>query len=322
MKELSRYAEFIEQGLTAVDFPKEPTGLYDPLRYFLKIKGKRIRPILTLMGAQLFGCEIEKVLPQALAVEVFHNFTLVHDDIMDDAPLRRNHATVHEKWNRDVAILSGDMLLIKAYKLLGNLDPVLLPEAFDLLNDTSKELCEGQQFDLDFEQRNDVSVAEYQEMIRLKTSVLLGCALKMGAIVAGASEQDKEYIYHFGQEIGVAFQIQDDILDLYADTETFGKQVGGDVIANKKTLLHLTACTCATKEQLEILQQLQSEEDLELKVNRTRELFDTLKIREKCQEKMQFHYDSAKQALSKINVSEDRKVPLMKLAEYMMNRDV
>ena len=211
--------------------------------------------------------------------------------------------------------------MIKAYQLLGNIDPKLLPAAFELFNKTAVEVCEGQQMDMDFEERSDVSIDEYIEMIRLKTSVLLGCALEIGAIVAEASEEDREAIYNFGQHIGIAFQIQDDILDLYADPDKFGKQVGGDVIANKKTLLHLTALKNATKEQLEVMKQLQKEQNLVLKVDRTRRLFDQLGVRAICEERMQKHYNIAMESLKKVQVEDAQKKKLVGLADFLMNRD-
>ncbi|MFT5777527.1 MAG: geranylgeranyl diphosphate synthase type II [Crocinitomicaceae bacterium] len=321
MNPLKAYTERIEAGLIALDFPVSPERLYDPIRYFLTIGGKRIRPMLTILSAELFGSTEAIVLPQALAIEVFHNFTLIHDDIMDAAPLRRNQQTVHAKWNQDIAILSGDVLLIKGYQLLGKIQPQQLPAAFELFNTTAVEVCEGQQMDMDFEERSDVSIDEYIEMIRLKTSVLLGCALELGAIVAEASEADRKAIYKFGQHIGVAFQIQDDILDLYADPEKFGKQVGGDVISNKKTILYLTALQKASPEQHESLKQLYQEDDLLLKVDRTRSLFDQMNVKSECQNRMTEHYQIALTALESISIDADRKTPLQKLASYLMLRD-
>ncbi len=322
MFELKEYTSFIESHLDEIDTPYEPKDLYDPIRYFLNIGGKRIRPILTLLGAELFGMRKEDVVPQALSVEVFHNFTLIHDDIMDEAPLRRNQPTVHEKWNTNVAVLSGDVMLIKAYQLLCKAPPEKLPEVLELFNNTAVEVCEGQQLDMDFESRNDVTIAEYIEMIRLKTSVLLGAALNLGAIVAGASTEDKKHLYSFGQNIGIAFQIQDDILDLYADPEKFGKQVGGDVIANKKTVLQLTAVANANQAQREILKQLQNETDLTLKINKTRTLFNQVKAKEDCQEMMQMYYSRAKQSLEKISVSDEKKTKLLQLGSFLMDREI
>jgi len=322
MFKLQEYTSFIEDHLDEIETPATPADLYDPFRYLLSIGGKRIRPILTLLGAELFGMPKEDAISQALSVEVFHNFTLVHDDIMDEAPLRRNMPTVHEKWNTNVAVLSGDVMLIKAYQILCKADPKFLPEILELFNNTAIEVCEGQQLDMDFEARENVTIAEYIEMIRLKTSVLLGAALNLGAIVAGASKEDKKHLFSFGQNIGIAFQIQDDILDLYADPEKFGKQVGGDVISNKKTILHLTAVSNSTKEQREILKQLQAEKNIELKINRTRQLFDQLKAKEQCKERMDAYYEQAKQDLAKISTSDASKQNLLELASYLMDREI
>lgn len=322
MVELKAYTAFIEEHLERLEIPTQPNRLYEPISYFLQIGGKRIRPILTLLGAELFGVSKEKVIAQALSVEVFHNFTLIHDDIMDAAPLRRNRMTVHEKWNTNIGILSGDVMLIRAFQLLSDIAPQHLPEALALFNKTAIEVCEGQQYDMDFEVRDDVTLHEYIEMIRLKTSVLLGSALKLGAIVAGASEEDKNALYEFGQHIGLAFQIQDDILDLYADPEKFGKQVGGDVIANKKTMLYLSAITKASKSQREILLQLQKESNLEIKILRTRELFDHLNVREDCETQMEDHYTLAVNALEKVNAPNENKKSLLALARLLMNREI
>lgn len=321
MEALKNYTALIEQELAKDQFPQSPTELYDPLRYFLKLGGKRIRPVLTLLSSELFGSTAEKALPQALAIEVFHNFTLIHDDIMDEAPTRRKMPTVHEKWNTNIAILSGDVLLIKAYQLLAQAEADKLPEILEVFNTTSVEVCEGQQMDMNFEDRMDVSISEYVEMIRLKTSVLLGGALEIGAIVAGASKEDRKRIYDFGQYLGIAFQIQDDILDLYADPDKFGKMVGGDVVANKKTLLYLMAAGNANSEQQEILKQLQNEENIELKISRTRELFDHLGAKEKCREAMLSYQDKAMEALKGINVPEDKKAGMISLADFLLNRN-
>ena len=322
MFKLTPYTSYIEENLQKIELPKSPADLYDPLRYFLTIGGKRVRPVLTLLAAELFGADKSEALPQALCIEVFHNFTLIHDDIMDEAPIRRNQPTIHAKWHQNAAILSGDVLFIKAYQLLADIDPAKLPEAFDLFNKTGIAVCEGQQYDMSFEERDDVSIHEYIEMIRLKTSVLLGCALTMGAIIANASEKDKKELYIFGENIGIAFQIQDDILDLYADSEKFGKQVGGDVMANKKTILHLTALSKATKEQIEISKQLRNESNIELKVSRTRALFDHLNVKEECKERMQEHYKIALAAMSRVSVPEENKKPLLELAKYLMDREI
>jgi len=322
MLDLKSYTTLIERELEVIDFASSPSNLYDPLRYFLKIGGKRMRPILTLLGAEAFGISKEKALNAALSIEVFHNFSLIHDDIMDDAPLRRGKETVHEKWNNNIAILSGDVLLVKAYQLLAKNEAKALPQLLELFNKTAVEVCEGQQMDMDFESRDDVSIEEYIEMIRLKTSVLLGCALEIGALISGATEQDCSLMYEFGQQVGIAFQIQDDILDLYADPEKFGKQVGGDVMSNKKTMLLLKAYEIANEVQKNELNYLLEESDMELKVEKVKILFDTLNIRETCKGIMNDHYEKAKVAISQISITEDKKKPLLELAAYLMEREV
>ena len=322
MLNLKSYADLIEDELNNIQLPNSPIELYDPITYFLQIGGKRIRPILTLLAAELFSLEKTNVIPQALAIEIFHNFTLIHDDIMDLAPLRRNQLTVHEKWDNNVAILTGDALMIIAYQHLGRIKLEFLPEAFESFNKTALEVCEGQQMDMDFETRNDVTIHEYIEMIRLKTSVLLGAALHLGAVVSKASASDKEALRVFGENIGIAFQIQDDILDLYADPSKFGKQIGGDVIANKKTILQLTAITKANSEQIDIINQLQSEENLDFKISRTKELFDHLNVKHDCVELMEKHYTIAINALESINVSQKNKEPLVELAKFLITRDL
>jgi len=321
MQEISAYTVLIEKEIAQLDFPLTPSNLYDPLRYFMQLGGKRMRPILTLLGAELFGEKKENAINAALSVETFHNFSLIHDDIMDEAPLRRNQSTVHEKWNQNIAILSGDVLFVKAFQLLAKHDSKHLSYLLDLFNKTALEVCEGQQMDMDFETRTDVSIDEYIEMIRLKTSVLLGCALEMGAIIANASENDKRHLYEFGQNIGIAFQIQDDILDLYADPEKFGKQVGGDVISNKKTLLNLKAIELASSTQKEQLTQLSLSVDFDNKIKVTTEIYNAIGARAACEVVMQKHYEIALKALDAIEVAASQKIPLIKLAESLMQRE-
>ena len=322
MQSIQYYSQIVEKGIGNVQFPISPSNLYDPLRYFLVLGGKRMRPVLTLMATDAFGVDFNKSLPAALSVELFHNFSLIHDDIMDEAPVRRGQATVHKKWNQNIAILSGDVLLVKAYQELAKQDPKIVSELLHIFNKTAVEVCEGQQMDMDFENRKDVTITEYIEMIRLKTSVLLGCALEMGAIVAETSKENKELIYEFGQHVGIAFQIQDDILDLYADPEKFGKQVGGDVICNKKTLLLLKAFELANDFQKDELAVLLNEEDAEFKVTAVRNLFDSIGVKEICKGIMQEHYSIAKEALAKINIPDEKKKPLLELAAYLMDREI
>ena len=241
MQFLEKYSSIIELELSQLKLPSNPSNLYDPVRYFLGLGGKRIRPILTLMASEHFGGSFEKALPAAISVELFHNFTLVHDDIMDEAPSRRNQPTVHQKWNQNIGILSGDLLLIKSYEQLQSYSPEIQSELLQLLNKTAVEVCEGQQMDMDFEKLNKISIADYLEMIRLKTSVLLGAALGIGAIVEERSKEEIDSLYQFGVNLGIAFQIQDDILDLYGDTEKVGKIKGGDILNKKKSILTLMA---------------------------------------------------------------------------------
>lgn len=321
MIDLKAYTELVERKLSELSLPAKPGNLYDPLRYLLNIGGKRVRPILTLLGAELFGVSNDKVINQALAVELFHNFTLIHDDIMDEAPLRRGQSTVHEKWGNNTAILSGDVLMIYAYEQLSLGANDHLKDLFERFNRTAIEVCEGQQMDMDFETREDVTPSEYVEMIRLKTSVLLGCALEFGAIMAGASSEDRKHLYDFGVHVGLAFQIQDDILDLYADPEKFGKQVGGDVLADKKTLLFLLAKDNATDSQIAELNALKFETDPAIKVEKTRSLFDDINARGLCEAEKANHYEEALRSLELINVDPARKNKLKGLAAYLLERD-
>lgn len=322
MNDLAPLVEVIEKELNTLNLPAQPEKLYDPLRYFLKIGGKRIRPALVVLGEQLFNPGSKGAVSQAVAIELFHNFTLIHDDIMDNAPLRRGQETVHEKWDQNIAILSGDALLIKAYQKLAENAAEHLADLLEVFNRTALEVCEGQQMDMDFEERIDVSISEYIEMIRLKTSVLLGGALEIGAIMGDASESDRKHLKQFGENIGIAFQIKDDILDLYADPDKFGKQVGGDVIANKKTILFLSALSVASGPQREVLKQLLNETNIDLKLTRTKEIFEHLNVRSICQERMDEHYQKALAGLEKINVSADNKIALNSLAQYLIERDL
>jgi geranylgeranyl diphosphate synthase, type II len=312
----------LEEKINGLSFPQNPSDLYDPLRYFMTLGGKRTRPLLTLLAAELFGSPGEKAMNAALAIELFHNFTLIHDDIMDEAPLRRGKETVHTKWNSNVGILSGDVLFVKAFERLADNDTRYLPDLLEVFNRTATEVCEGQQLDMDFEKMENVSVEQYIEMIRLKTSVLLGAALEMGAIIADASAEDKRLVYSFGVGVGIAFQLQDDILDLYADPDKFGKQVGGDILSNKKTFLLIKAQELASDEQQvrlnTILNHLQGQE----KIQEARKLFDELGVKELAREKMEHYHKNAMQSLQKINVPTEAKQDLIGIATYLMNRDI
>ncbi len=322
MEQLKHLQNEIEKALAALKVSHQPQALYEPIRYFLSIGGKRIRPILVLLAARMFNNKREDVLNQALAVELFHNFTLVHDDIMDNAPLRRGIQTIHEKWNPSQAILSGDVLMIVAYQYLMRTDAQFMEALMQSFNKMAIEVCEGQQMDMDFEQRDDVTIPEHIEMIRLKTSVLLGCALEIGAIISEASGNDRKNLYDFGVNIGLAFQIQDDILDVYADAEKFGKQVGGDIISNKKTFLYLTARSNANVTQDAIFEAQMNNSNHAEKVQIIRGLYDELNIRQKSEVAMQEFYEKAMEHLGAISVNQDDKQLLIALSDFLMQREL
>jgi geranylgeranyl diphosphate synthase type II len=317
MNQLKEYSAYVEAQTLKFQFPDQPANLYDPLRYFLTLGGKRMRPILTLMSGQLFDVSKETALPAALAIELFHNFSLIHDDIMDQAPVRRGQPTVHEKWDANHGILSGDVLLVKAYQQLAHYPPQQLSELFNRFNQTAIEVCEGQQMDMDFEKRTDVSEAEYIEMIRLKTSVLLGCALEFGAILGNQGTVERAHLYEFGVDLGIAFQIQDDLLDLYADPLKFGKQVGGDILSNKKTLLLLTALH--TKDTR--VQSLLEMEPNAAKIETAKALFLELKVVAKVEAEMNLYYQKAMTALSQLSMEKSKVLPLIELADFLLNRE-
>ena len=319
---LQKYLNEIDQSVQNFHLPKNPIHLYEPINYILGLGGKRIRPVLTLMACELFQGDFSKAKNASLAVELFHNFSLVHDDIMDEAPLRRGVATVHTKWNKNIALLSGDALLIESYKLLCLYEADLSQNLLHVFNKTASEVCEGQQSDMDFESQQSVSIDEYLEMIRKKTAVLLGCSLKMGAMIGGASTKDANDLYGFGVNLGVAFQLQDDILDVYSDQSKFGKQVGGDIVANKKTYLLLRAYQDANAKQKLQLEKLLNESNSEIKINEITSLFNTLDVREKATAKMNQYYDIALTNLSHLCLGEEKKKPLKDLAGFLMSRDV
>ena len=319
MKFIEDYILFVERNLANLNLPNKPVNLYEPISYFLKLGGKRIRPVLTLLSAELFGNEKESAINAAIAVELFHNFTLIHDDIMDESKLRRGEKTVHEKWDDNIAILSGDVLFVNSYKFLQKQKASDLSKLFFCFNDMAEKLCEGQQMDMDFEKLKLVEQDSYLEMIKLKTSVLLGCALEMGAIIAQASKADRKSIYDFGVNIGMAFQIQDDILDLYGDSELIGKRVGGDVINNKKTILNVSAYKLANTKQRDLLFHYSQIKDEDLKVNSFKNIYDELNILDYCNNLRLEYYESAISNLKALSVhSENSKLSL--LAKELMNR--
>lgn len=313
--------EVIENAIQDINYPAQPAKLYEPIRYIMSLGGKRIRPALTLMAADLFETDIRKVLPAALAIETFHNFTLIHDDIMDNAPLRRGKPTVHEKWGVNNAILSGDVMMVEANKQLSMLDSAILKDALETFNATAQGVCEGQQLDMEFEQEDLVSIPEYLNMIRLKTAVLLGGAMKLGAQVAGADAIAAEQLYQFGVNLGIAFQLQDDILDVYGDPEKFGKQVGGDIIANKKTLLLLKLKELATPADLLKLDEQSMNRDHADKIKNITGMYNEYDIRALANLEMRNYADKAFDALSSLAVAESRKSELFELADLLMSRE-
>ena len=312
----------IEKAIAALDWKRDPYGLYEPIEYTLASGGKRLRPRLVLLAAEMFGGKEKEVLPAALAIEVFHNFTLLHDDVMDNAAVRRGRPTVHVRWNDNTAILSGDQMVIEAYKLLGNVPADRLPQTLRLFNKMATEICEGQQYDMEFERREQVSIEEYMQMIRLKTSVLLATALQIGAYIAGANAAQQKALYEYGINIGLAFQIQDDILDVYGDPKTFGKAIGGDICCNKKTYMLLTALQRADDEtRAELEQWLQTQDKTDEKIRAVTDIYTRTGAREVCETVMQLH---THEALSQLDTlpQNDATEQLRKLAEKLAIRKV
>lgn len=324
MHSVSHYQEVISAHFSGLNIDKQPTNLYEPIRYILSLGGKRMRPVLTLMAAEIFNVDCQKALDAATAVEVFHNFSLIHDDIMDDAPLRRGNETVHEKWNINTGILSGDAMLILAYQYFESYEPKIFRALAQLFSKTALEVCEGQQYDVDFETRDDVTVLEYLKMIEYKTAVLVGAAMKMGAIVAQTSQENADLIYDFGLNLGIAFQLQDDYLDAFGDPKTFGKQVGGDIIENKKTFLYLKAIEFATtqeKEQLLHLFSIQPSDNTD-KINSVKEIFTTSGASLATQEAIKDYTFQAFKTLERMNIETDKKTLLRAFGENLMSRKV
>jgi geranylgeranyl diphosphate synthase, type II len=314
----------LEDHIGNLSFGKSPIELYQPISYILGLGGKRIRPLLSLLAYGIYGKNPEEILNQATAVEVFHNFTLMHDDIMDEAPLRRGQATVHEHWNPNIAILSGDVMLVRAYDLLLPTNPALLPEIIRLFNQTAAEVCEGQQLDMNFEKIEIVQEDEYIYMIRLKTAVLLGFALQMGALLAGAAKEEAQKLYDFGVNIGVGFQLKDDLLDVFADQAKFGKQVGGDIISNKKTFLLIKALETAQGKDAEELNHWLSLESFDKteKVNAVKGIYEKLGIKSLTEAKMNSYFDAGFSQLENINFkNEDYYQTLYSITEDLIHRE-
>ncbi len=316
-------SDIINYQLSIINWNRAPQGLYEPIAYTLEAGGKRVRPQLALMAAELYDAVLEQVVPAALALEIFHNFTLLHDDVMDNAPTRRGRPTVHVRWNANTAILSGDQMIIEAYKQLEGVAADKLPQVLRWFNQMATEICEGQQYDVDFEQRDNVTIDEYLNMIRLKTSVLLGHALRIGAFIAGAPENDCENLYNFGINVGLAFQLQDDILDVYGDSATFGKTIGGDILANKKTFMLITARQEAQGENKRILEHWISTNSTgqeNEKIAAVTHIYNQLNVRAICEKKMQELTDKALDCLHNIQVTDEKKQPLKLLAEKLLAR--
>lgn len=301
---------------------KMPHEMYEPMAYILNLGGKRIRPLLTLVGCDLFNQNSEKAISAALSVELFHNFSLIHDDILDNAPLRRGNATVHEKWNTNIAILSGDGMMVKAFEILSKSNNEHVIPLLKLFTKTGLEVCEGQQLDMNFETSNSVTVDEYIHMITYKTAVLLGCSLQMGAICANASEEDQKHLYEFGKHVGIAFQILDDVLDVYADDSKFGKQVGGDIISNKKTFLLLKAFELADDAQKSKLFNEMNNSNYELKVKEITAIYNQLNIKELSTREADKHTQIALTHLDKIQANPEKKEALKEFAIHLLNRDL
>ena len=301
----------------------EPKNLYEPIAYTLAMEGKRIRPVMTLLACNLFTDKVEKAIPAAIAIEIFHNFTLLHDDIMDEAEVRRNSPTVHKKYNKNIAILSGDAMSIMAYNYLHKSETENTGSMVSLFSQTALEVCEGQQLDMDFETMKNVSIPEYLNMIRLKTAVLLACSLKMGALAANAPEKIADLLYVFGLDLGIAFQLQDDLLDVFADTQKFGKNIGGDIVSNKKTFLLLKALELSDhKTKEELLNWIDKKDfDPDEKIKAVRLIYNKLNIKDITVNSIEDFYQSAINICNNINLAKETKVELLQLAQMIMKRD-
>ena len=322
--DISKYSDALVAHLANKVTLKEPASLYEPIDYILTLGGKRLRPVLTLMSADFFGGNYKQALDASLAVEMFHNFSLVHDDIMDNAPLRRGHQTVHEKWDVNTGILSGDAMLILAYQLFETYEPKVFMQLAVLFSKTALEVCEGQQYDVDFETRNDVTISQYIKMIEYKTAVLIGASLQMGAIIAEASQSCQEKIYAFGKNLGIAFQLQDDYLDAFGNPLTFGKQVGGDIIANKKTFLYLTALQKSTPSEVKTLSSLfgTMPKDPSDKITAVKEIFVCSGAAKATEDEIARYTNTSISLLQDIKISQQHKDTLKSFADFLMNRNV
>ena len=324
MQGIEKYSDTLQNYLDEVITLKEPIQLYEPIKYIVSLGGKRLRPVLTLLSCDMFNSDYKNALPAALALELFHNFSLIHDDIMDEAPLRRGKETVHQKWNLNTGILSGDAMLILAYQLFEEYDPTMFHDLAKLFSKTALQVCEGQQYDVDFETKTDVTIPDYIKMIDYKTAVLLGASMKMGAIVANASEECKMNSYNFGRNLGIAFQLQDDYLDCFGNPETFGKQIGGDIIANKKTFLYIKAIQNSSDSEKIYLEKLFSEkpEDPKRKIEAVLDIYNKSGATEETLKEILHYTQKANKVLNKLDVSDENREILLSFGEKLMNRKV
>ena len=314
--------QMVNNTVESLPYERRPFALYEPIKYVLSLGGKRLRPVLMLMAYNMYKEDVEHILMPAIAIETYHNFTLLHDDLMDRADVRRGKPCVHKKWNDNAAILSGDNMLVLAFHRMIQCDEQYMPDVLRLFTETALEIDEGQQYDIDFEDRSDVTEEEYIEMIRLKTSVLLACALKIGAILGGATKQDAEALYEFGEKLGLAFQLQDDYLDVYGDFKTFGKQIGGDIMCNKKTYMLIKAQLLANEDQARELDYWLNKENpqREEKVAAVTRLYNEIGVPQLVKDKINQYYQEAAQALARISLSQDRTAVLWDYAQSMLNR--
>ena len=313
----------VNNYLDNIPYTRKPETLYDPIRYVLSLGGKRIRPVLMLMSYNLYKDDADTILPTACGLETYHNYTLLHDDLMDNADMRRGHATVHKKWDANTAILSGDSMLVLSYQRIAQCAPQYLPQILDLFTTTALEIGEGQQYDMEFETRDDVCESEYIEMIRLKTSVLLACAMKMGAIQAGASPADQDALYRYGESLGLAFQLQDDYLDVYGDPSVFGKNIGGDITSNKKTFMLINALLRAEGQDKAELEAWIARKDFDRqeKVDAVTRLYTKLGIDRLARERIEYYTREALSCLDAVDTPDERKAELREYTMMMMRRE-
>lgn len=319
----SQLLEKVNNYIKNISYPTQPDELYEPIRYTLALGGKRIRPVLMLMAYNLYKDDVETIMSNAIGLETYHNFTLLHDDLMDRADMRRGNATVHKKWNDNTAILSGDAMLILAYKFMSTPTTEHIAKALDTFTEATLGVCEGQQYDTDFESRNDVKEEEYMEMIRLKTSLLLACAMKIGAQLAGASDEDAQNLYDFGEKMGLAFQLQDDLLDVYGDPAIFGKKIGGDITCNKKTYMLINALNISNEQQRETLLSwiAKKDFDIEEKIKAVTQIYNEVDIKSICTKRIEQLFEESLSKLDKVNVSTEKKEQLKQFAHNLMGRN-